>query len=172
MRKSRYNWPAIEVEYVTGTASLRDLAAKHGPSLSTIGTRASDGEWESKREHHRNALATAQADSKTRSKLLDKAQFDQLLEQSVDVGLALVNRCLVAMYNSEKPVGIFDVNFALKAAREAQETKYRALGVPMPKQIIEHSGEVGFTDADLERARRAVAGSGVVRQDAKPGASA
>ena len=64
--RKRHNWGPIEDEYITGDASMRKLAAKHGISDSTLLKRAKKYKWADKRARHRTNKATAvkRADTK------------------------------------------------------------------------------------------------------------
>lgn len=52
----RNDWDRIRGEYISGTDSLRALAAKHGISLSLIGGRAAREDWAELREQERKRV--------------------------------------------------------------------------------------------------------------------
>ena len=78
------NWMKIETEYVAGSSTLRELAAKKRVSYSTLSKRASEGGWARKRQKFRaevekDALASAQARGKERMDALLQAS-EKLLD--------------------------------------------------------------------------------------------
>lgn len=44
-KRTKFDWDAVERDYRTGKFTLRELAAKHGPSHVAIGNRARDNKW-------------------------------------------------------------------------------------------------------------------------------
>lgn len=56
-QNAKRDWDAIRTEYVTGEASLRDLAAKHGTVLASIGNVAARDGWNELREQYRTKIA-------------------------------------------------------------------------------------------------------------------
>lgn len=53
MRTDAYDWPAIEREYVTGAATLAQVAARWHISISSVRKRSAAGGWPGKRQDHR-----------------------------------------------------------------------------------------------------------------------
>lgn len=64
------DWVAIKTEYVTGKASLQELAGKYGLSQSTIRKRSASEQWVEQREEHRNNVETL-TEQKTAEKIAD-----------------------------------------------------------------------------------------------------
>ena len=58
--KKALDWSEIEIEYIAGTASYRELAERYGISLTALSKHAIKGRWQEKRSQHR-AEAMAQA---------------------------------------------------------------------------------------------------------------
>jgi hypothetical protein len=56
----RFDWSAIEAEYVTGGngATLEALASRHGCGLSTIKEHSRRGKWEAERRQYRDQVKT------------------------------------------------------------------------------------------------------------------
>lgn len=164
MSKPKYDKQALGTEYITGDLSLRDLSAIHGIRLATLAGYSKAGEWERKRNEYRTALTTARTGLMLDRKLFDKAAFDAMCEQAVDLAVTQLTiqissnfeRQLLpkgdARHEDALPVMVLDE--MIGAIRHAQEIKYRALGIAPPKQRIEHSGNLSVvTDAAAEAAR-------------------
>lgn len=64
------DWLAIKTEYVTGEASLQELAEKYGLSQSTIRKRSSSEKWVEQRDKYRNNVGT-RIEQKTAEKISD-----------------------------------------------------------------------------------------------------
>lgn len=62
-KKTRYHWGKIRTEYVTGEKSYRELARKHGVSMSQLSEVASKEGWAKLRAEHR-AETAAKAEQK------------------------------------------------------------------------------------------------------------
>lgn len=62
-KKTRYHWGKIRTEYVTGEKSYRELARKHGVSMSQLSEVASKEGWAKMRAEHR-AETAAKAEQK------------------------------------------------------------------------------------------------------------
>ena len=58
--KRALDWSEIEMEYIAGTTSYRELAERYGVSLTALSKHAIKGRWQEKRSQHR-AEAMAQA---------------------------------------------------------------------------------------------------------------
>ena len=52
----RHDWDRIRAEYISGSESLRSLAAKHKVSLSSLGTRAAREDWAEARDTERKRV--------------------------------------------------------------------------------------------------------------------
>lgn len=146
MGNAKYDWQAIEADYVTGKLSLRDLAAKHGCVLSTIGRQASNGDWDSKREQYRHDNATAVQEAKKETSVLTRLKYDELTEGSCDAFIALIrleaNRLLrIAKACAQSGEGMLsidsqDLKYLAETLKKLQDVKYRALDIP-PVSIVE-----------------------------------
>ena len=58
--KKALDWSEIEMEYIAGATSYRDIAERYGVSATAVSKRAIKGRWQEKRSQHR-AEAMAQA---------------------------------------------------------------------------------------------------------------
>lgn len=56
-QNAKRDWEAIRTEYVTGAASLRDLASKHEIALASIGSASARDSWNEQREQYRTKIA-------------------------------------------------------------------------------------------------------------------
>lgn len=62
--KKALDWSEIEMEYITGATSYRDIAERHGVSATAVSKRAIKGRWQEKRSQHRaEAMAQAREDA-------------------------------------------------------------------------------------------------------------
>jgi hypothetical protein len=58
-RRTRTDWNAVRLQYVTGNMSLRDLAEIEGIPFSTLRYQSTEsGDWNQQREEHRNKVVT------------------------------------------------------------------------------------------------------------------
>ena len=83
----RHDWEKIKSDYLTGNMSLRELAEKHGVSLSTLGTRAAKEEWTEKRQHHRNKVVAKTEEKRAgrkAEKILRLQEAADRMQQHID----------------------------------------------------------------------------------------
>lgn len=71
-KKSGTDWVTIETEYVHGTESMRDIAARFEIKPAGVMARATKGGWEAKRKHKQTQL------SKVAGEKLQDAKIDEL----------------------------------------------------------------------------------------------
>lgn len=93
---ARHNWSKMRAEYVTGSASQRELAKKYGVSASQVAEHASNEGWAKKRREYRR---------KTEAKAVQKAQerkAETMAAQLSDIGTAAENlSALIAEVSTE-----------------------------------------------------------------------
>ena len=73
------NWTRIELEYVAGEKTLRELAKAKRVSYSTLSKRASEGGWARKRQKHR---AEVESEALARARERGLKRMDELLQAS------------------------------------------------------------------------------------------
>ena len=161
MPRTKYDWDVIEAAYVTGKESLRALAGRYGCALSTVGRQASERDWDSKREQHRNTVASSVQEEKKKLSVLDRLKFDELTEGSCDAANALIRLELGRMLGIAQAaarsgvpalsVDSQDMKYLMEALKKSQDVKYRALGIP-PVSIVESrtpDSPIRTTEAEL-----------------------
>lgn len=57
------DWPAIRLEYVHGTATLAELAERHGIYPATLTARADKENWSDERHHYERSRAMVGQDA-------------------------------------------------------------------------------------------------------------
>lgn len=75
-RKTDTDWTTLRLEYINGTLSLRDLARKHGLSVSTVGNRAVRHKWEQDRERLRTEAITVAQEKLTEEHIDKLSEFN------------------------------------------------------------------------------------------------
>lgn len=77
------NWEAIKTEYITTSASYRDLAKKYGIHLNSLGARAKAEGWVELRKQHRDSIVVraleADADEKAQRLVRFNISAEKLL---------------------------------------------------------------------------------------------
>ena len=73
------NWKTIEIRYVAGDKSLKELAKEFRVSYSTLSKHASEEKWVEKRREHR---ATVESAALARAQERAKKRMDELLQAS------------------------------------------------------------------------------------------
>lgn len=73
------NWTRIELEYVAGEKTLRELAKAKRVSYSTLSKRASEGGWARKRQKHR---AEVESEALARARERGLKRMDEMLQAS------------------------------------------------------------------------------------------
>ena len=62
--KKALDWSEIEMEYIAGATSYRDIAERYGVSVTAVSKHAIKGRWQEKRSQHRaEAMAQAKEDA-------------------------------------------------------------------------------------------------------------
>lgn len=147
---SKYDWAKIEKEYVEGIVneegnviypSMPDLAKKYSCALSTVGRRASLGQWSVKRERFANKVGKERQGKKTETLSDEAAKFDlscfNISQGGVEKVKGLLEGCT-------KPG---DFAALTKALKDLQAVAKTAIG-DGGGQSNELSIEVRLTDED------------------------
>lgn len=136
--KERYNWSAIETEYVTGNISYADLAQKHGVSNDVLTRKAIKRNWTDKKQQFKDRMLEQANKKRLQETVLEKIHFDMMCEQSCDLAVSAIQRALIDyIHRKETLIDSLDMLNMAKAMQAWQDIKYRSLGVPAPKQVIE-----------------------------------
>ena len=88
----RYDWVAIEKEYITGNISLEDLANKYGMTKGTIMNRSAKGRWSEKRKNFGEKKVSsmtkkAQENAEYRYELFER-KMNQAVENLMDKAIS------------------------------------------------------------------------------------
>ena len=146
--KPKYPWEDLEIEYVTGDLSLRDMEKKHNIPLPTIRDQSKKKHWPRKRAEYRSGIVTETTQNKKSVAVMEKAKFDEYTDRTCDVAVAKAAKEITEQYNLEiETEGVIKiplktVSSALDIVRQAQEIKYRRLGIPPPKQVDSESEDI------------------------------
>lgn len=78
------DWQKIRREYITGTATYRELAAKYGVGQSTLFARASKERWVEQREQHQSKTAANALEKISKQQSDRAARIDRLADKLLD----------------------------------------------------------------------------------------
>lgn len=148
MPKASIDWPAIRLEYVNGSMTYAELAARHGLKDGTVRQRGNREKWDEQRNAvTRHVTQAAQGE-------LTETRIDELREfNGADLKLArAIREAAVTMLeagvtrdesNGEPiPLSPRDLNAIAKAAESAQKVGRLALGVSTDN--LGHGGPNGL----------------------------
>ncbi len=150
---ARHDWSAIEIEYVTSNASLRDLADQHGMTESLLFKRSVSGGWDAKRKAYGSNLV---AETQT-----------QAIVEGIDIrvrALRVVNLACDDYESKPTPDKLRALTPALQLAAvlEGYETQRGALTLKDWRDVVAKRG--GDTEGIVEYAAR-LARAGLDRGD-------
>lgn len=139
----RVDWDALELEYVFGVMTMRELASKHEVNDNTLRSRAVKHDWDGKRNQKRTESTKAVEES-----LTDERIALQINQNNVDLSAsdAVRVKALELMLFAEKPADIKAISGALK---DAQAMARLALGM-----TTENNGQGDFNGNKLENITR------------------
>ena len=137
------NWPALKIEYVNGSMSLRELADKHGINSAGVLKRAHREGWDA--ERHRLSSAV----SETAQAALNVTRPTELVEFNTnDIRLAKALKAMVAKALNEaqgdsprKRLTAAELSSLATVAERAQKMGRLALGAST--ESTEHTGAAG-----------------------------
>ena len=109
------DWQKIKTEYITGDASIRELAQKHGVNRATVGKKAKDEKWVELRRQHRDRTLTKTLNADTKQKVDRATRLKTVADKLLDKVEALV-----ADDDYLSAAAIKNLSDALKNIKEAQ----------------------------------------------------
>jgi transposase-like protein len=138
-KRGAVDWNALELEYVLGTMTMRELASNHGVNDSTLMNRATKNEWQLKREQKRAETSKTVESVATDERIAQQiAQNRADLSASAQVGAKVLEMLMYA----EKPADVKALSGALK---DCQAVARLALGM-----TTENNGQGDFDGKKLE----------------------
>jgi len=134
----------METLFVTSLLTYDEVGERFNVSGGSVRVRAHRQGWNEKREKYREKLPPLKPDviqkqtEKERETILTKIRFDALVERCTDVAVAFIARELTARYQEgARSIDAMEMKDLMGAVEKAQGIKYRSLGIPPPKQVVE-----------------------------------
>ena len=135
------DWKKVETEYLTENVSYRDLAQRHGVSLSVVKGRGSREGWVEKRRVHTQAAQDTVLSA-------DTARRVDRLEKLMAVADKLLGRVeQLTQEDTVNPAALKTLSEALKNIRDAQMIKSAADLQEQAVRIEKLRREVGKAEA-------------------------
>lgn len=122
-RKSKYNWQAIEAEYVEALSeasrpTLEALATKHGVAPSHLRETASKGRWKEKAEQHLRAIAQSRQTKKVERIATEQADWDSRCMNLADLAIEHIQTHLQNSLFSERGLSSREIAELVKALEQ------------------------------------------------------
>ena len=136
-----YDWDAIRAEYISGSASYKDLAEKYGVSYAQITAKGRDNDWAGERQKVRK-----KALSKTVNMAADRQA--RAVGNLLDAADKLSRRLISDVDITDNARDVSDISKALKYAADVVAQLY---GIQTPAQI--HRQKMDEEKLALERKR-------------------
>jgi transposase-like protein len=155
----KYDAKAVEMEFVTGEVSIRELARRHGVSFSSLAKHARDNDWQGKKVAYKSSLARRGYEAMAAEVA---SQEGQIREENIMIMRATLRVYAERLKNGEVPISAKD---AMDAVRVLATLLTEPEGVKDDRTIIE--GSARTVDADFlrrvgEAARRRLNAPGAV----------
>ena len=138
------DWPAIKVEYLHSSLSLRELAAKHKIKEAGVFNRCANEGWDAERKRIQARL------SEKAHKALESSRVEQLAKLNADdleAANAIKAKAREMLHLIETPNDLRALSASLDTA---QKISRLALGVETAKTTSEVSGKMAVTNLDLK----------------------
>lgn len=116
------NWPAIRLEYVHGTETMRALAKKHGINAAGLMKRAEREGWDAERQQLSATVSKTASDALVESRIDELTKFN---EADLRIAKALREKAEAMMLTAEAPS---DLRALAGAIDVAQKVGRLALG--------------------------------------------
>lgn len=144
-----YDWNAIKLEFVTGHASLEDLARKYGIKPSTVRNRATgkktrDKEnWNEARDAWRHKVTAAAEVEIAKKQASELAKFNMNTLKIAHAILGQAGKHFVEAQEGAKPRKITAKDLRLLSAASADAQKIGRLALGTSTDNHEHTGQGG-----------------------------
>ena len=127
------DWASLQIEYVHGTMTMRDLADSHSIKAAGVMRRAANEKWEAKRKQESSRVSKAASAKIGDKKIDDLAEFNE-----ADLKIAKAMRMQVAVHirnaqESKEVMSPADIRTLASAHEAAQRIGRLALGVSTDK---------------------------------------
>ncbi len=139
---SKIDWKPIKKQYIhSPNVSIQQIAKKNNVSYNAMRIQIHRNNWKQERDEYWSGL---EADAKEAAKnriLIEKDEFDEKINH---INNALLHQTAVILKEGQETsdptrrLKAGDVRSLQGTIKECVETKYRILGIQMPKQTIEH----------------------------------
>ena len=133
---SKPDWGKIQLEYVHGTMSIRELAEKHGTNVSTTLARGHRERWADLREQRQSELYKEAEKKIVKTKAQKLAELNDFTHNLAKIGL---NKTMSAL---QKASDSRDIRALLTSAQAAQQIGRISLGAPTHEYKVDQRTEL------------------------------
>ena len=123
------NWTKIQVEYVAGNMSLKQLAKDKRVSYSTLSKKASEGGWAQKRKEHRAKIGN---EALARARARGLKRMDELLKATE----AVLDTALQTVQDPEQFKRWIVTEDCGKGMSESSEKKFQKVDTKAMKDMV------------------------------------
>jgi hypothetical protein len=138
------DWPALRVEYVHSSITMRELAEKHGIKAAGVMRRAANEGWEAERKQESAKVITASGAIAADNRIDELVKFNL---DDIKVARAIRSKAAQMLSAIDKPT---DLRSLASAFESAQKIGRIALGVGEKR-------EDGSSPEDLDKFLKAIA---------------
>lgn len=144
MARTQTDWPALKLEYVNSTMSLRELAERHGIKAAGVMARAVKESWDAARKQKQAELSAAAQER------LDETRIDELAAfNEADLKMARAIRAKAAqMMQQGQSLSPAELRSVASAADTAQKIGRLALGAETARTVNDNRSLPPIKDED------------------------
>lgn len=144
MPRVKTDWPALKVEYVNSTLSLRELADRHGIKAAGVMARAVKESWDAERKQRQAEISKIAQEQLTNSRVDELASFNE-----DDLKMARAIRARAArMMQTITDLSAAELRALAAAADTAQKIGRLALGAETARTVNDNRSLPPIKDED------------------------
>lgn len=144
MPRVKTDWPALKVEYVNSTLSLRELADRHGIKAAGVMARAVKEGWDAERKQRQAEISKIAQEQLTNSRVDELASFNE-----DDLKMARAIRARAArMMQTITDLSAAELRALAAAADTAQKIGRLALGAETARTVNDNRSLPPIKDED------------------------
>lgn len=144
MARTQTDWPALKLEYVNSTMSLRELAERHGIKAAGVMGRAVKEGWDAARKQKQAEVSAAAQEQLTASRIDELAAFNE-----ADLKMARAIRAKAAqMMQQGQSLSPAELRSVASAADTAQKIGRLALGAETARTVNDNRSLPPIKDED------------------------
>ncbi len=144
MPRVQTDWPALKLEYINSTLSLRELADRHGIKAAGVMGRAVKEGWDAARKQKQAEISAAAQEQLTNSRIDELASFNE-----DDLKMARAIRARAArMMQTSNDLSPTELRALAAAADTAQKIGRLALGAETARTVNDNRSLPPIKDED------------------------